>query len=142
MKKSTKIVALVLAVGITGLGIGTAAAMGGPGGFQGGFPRMMMQNGTGEFTGGGPGMMMQHRQRFMGRFGDRKLNLSESQVKTLMEARLIMRGNDRLKIGKIARKDDKTYLVDIVTVDDSLVQQIEIDKDSGFPSRRPFKKQQ
>ena len=125
MKRSIKIAAVVLVVSIAVLGIGTAIAKGGPGGY-----------GPGAFCNKQSGMMMQRGQGLMGRSANRELNLSEKQVKTLVEARLIRRGNDRLKIGKIAKKDDQTYLVDIVTVDDSLVRQVEIDKDSGFPARR------
>ena len=66
-------------------------------------------------------------------FSDRDLNLTVEQARTLMQARLIMRGNDRLKVGQVTEKDDKTLLVDIVTVDDSLVRQVEISQDSGFP---------
>ena len=71
------------------------------------------------------GMMKEYR-------GDRQLDLTAEQVKTLMEARLLMRGNDRLKVGQVAQKDEQTYLVDILTVDDSLVRQIEVDKNQGF----------
>jgi hypothetical protein len=44
-----------------------------------------------------------------------------------------MRGNDRLKVGQVAEKDKDTYVVDIVTVDDSLVRQVEVDRDNGLP---------
>jgi len=81
---------------------------------------------------GGPAMMMKHMGKH-GRFADRDLDLSADEAKTLVEARLIMRGNDRLKVGQVTQKDDDTYLVDVTTVDDSLVRQIEIDRDSGFP---------
>lgn len=67
-----------------------------------------------------------------GGYMDRELDLSAEEVKTLIEAKLIMRGDDRLKVGKVTQKDDETYVVDVVTVDDSLVRQIEIDKDKGF----------
>ena len=131
MKTSTKIITVVLITGL--VGIGTAIARGGPGGCHNGFPGMMM-HGPGGF-GGNPGMMMRKQMGPMGRFGDRKLNLSETQVRTMAEARLIMRGNDRLKIGKIAKKGEDSYLIDIVTVDDSLVRQVEIDKNSGLPTK-------
>lgn len=67
---------------------------------------------------------------------DRELDLSAEEVKTLIEAKLIMRGNDRLKVGLITQKDEQTYVVDIVTVDDSLVRQIEVDKDKGYKHGR------
>lgn len=74
-------------------------------------------------------MMMRHMRKH-GRFADR--DLSADEAKTLVEARLNMRGNDRLKVGKVTQKNDDTYLVDVTTVDDSLVRQVEIDRDSGF----------
>lgn len=63
------------------------------------------------------------------------LNLSADQVKTLAEARLIMTGNPNLKVGAVKAKDSDTYTVDIVTADNSLVLQREIDKHSGRASR-------
>ena len=81
---------------------------------------------------GGSAMAMTQKGR-PGRFADRDLNLSADEAKTLVEARLIMRGNDRLKVGQVAEKDQDTYLVDIVTVDDSLVRQVEVDHDNGLP---------
>lgn len=80
---------------------------------------------------GNPAMMMKHMGK-RGRFAERDLDLTADEAKTLVEARLIMRGNDRLKVGKVTQKDDDTYLVDVITVDDSLVRQVEIDRDNGF----------
>jgi hypothetical protein len=68
-----------------------------------------------------------------GRFMQQDLDLSIDEAKILMQARLIKRGNDRLKVGKIIEKDDTTYLVQIVTVDDSLVRELEIDRNTGRP---------
>ncbi len=83
-------------------------------------------------------MQNQKSMQFKGnrQFGGRQqkdLNLSADQAKTLMQARLIMRGNDRLKVGKVTEKDDTSYLVQIVTVDDSLVREVEIDRNTGRP---------
>ena len=71
-----------------------------------------------------------------GRFSGADLDLNIEQAKTLVQARLIMRGNDRLKVGKVTKKDDDTFLVDIVTVDDSLVRQVEVDRENGLPRGR------
>ncbi|MBL8628134.1 MAG: hypothetical protein JNM81_00795 [Rhodospirillaceae bacterium] len=71
----------------------------------------------------------------MGRDADRDLNLTGDQVKKLAEARLIMQGNPRLKVGAVKEKDKDTYTVDIVTVDNALVVTREVDKHSGRPSR-------
>ncbi len=75
------------------------------------------------------------------RMANRELNLTAEEAKTLVEANLIMRGNKRLQAGQVAEKDDNTYLVDIVTVDNSLVQQVEVDKNQGMarPSFRAGK---
>ena len=140
MNKLSKIAVAVLAVGV--VTSGAVIARGGPGagyGPGGGYGHgafcnqnkaMMMQRGRGGMKGMG-----------MGRHANRDLNLTESQVKTLVEARLIMRGNDRLKLGKVAKKDDQTYLVDIVTVDNSLVRQVEIDKNTGRRAWRTAQQQ-
>lgn len=48
-----------------------------------------------------------------------------------LEMHLQQHGNDRLKVGKVIDKDDKTIVAEIVTVDDSLVRTIEIDKATG-----------
>jgi hypothetical protein len=71
----------------------------------------------------------------MDRDGDRDLNLTADQVKKLAEARLILQGNPRLKVGAVKEKDKDTYSVDIVTVDNALVVTREVDKHSGRPSR-------
>ena len=131
MNKITKISAVVITTSV--LGMASLAALAGMG----------EHNGSGEGSGGHQGQMMgsnmeSHMKGQMGgKMGghmggtDRALDLSADEVRTLIEARMIMRGNDRLKVGKITQKDDQTYLVDIVTVDDSLVRQIEVDKNKG-----------
>lgn len=63
----------------------------------------------------------------------RNLDLDATDIKTLMSARLIMRGNDRLKVGKVVEGRQGTYDVDIVTVDDSLVRTMTISRQSGRP---------
>jgi len=84
---------------------------------------------------GGPGRMMKQMGKH-DRFMNRDLDLTADEAKTLVGARLIMRGNDRLKVGQVSEKDQDTYLVDIVTVDDSLVRQVEVDRDNGLPRGR------
>lgn len=83
---------------------------------------------------GGPGMMKNMQKP--GRMIDRNLDLTADEARTLVAARLIMRDNDRLKVGQVAEKDENTYLVDVVTVDDSLVRQVEVDRDNGLPRGR------
>ncbi len=121
--KYTAVSAIVAATGFTAL---TATA--GWGNHRGNCERA-------EFR-GGPSMMMKQMGK-RGRFADRELNLTAAEAKTLVEARLIMKGNDRLKVGQVTEGDQKTYLVDIVTVDNSLVRQVEVDRNNGLP-RGPF----
>ncbi len=59
------------------------------------------------------------------------------QVKAYMENRLAMRGNDRLKVGKVEAKGDNTIVAEIVTVDDSLVRTVEFDTRTG--AHRPIR---
>ncbi len=58
----------------------------------------------------------------------------ESVAKSL-ERWLSHMGNDRLKVGEVKAKDDKTIVAEIVTVDDSLVQRIEFDRKTGARRR-------
>ena len=66
---------------------------------------------------------------------NRELDLTVDQARTLAESRLILSGNDRLKIGSVEAIDDETIAVAIVTVDDSLVVRREIDRDTGRMKR-------
>jgi hypothetical protein len=66
---------------------------------------------------------------------NRDLELTVDQARTLAESRLILSGNDRLKIGSVEVIDDETIAVEIVTVDDSLVVRREIDRDTGRMKR-------
>ncbi len=66
---------------------------------------------------------------------DLDLNLTVDQARTLAESRLILSGNDRLKVGSVEVVDDDTIAVEIVTVDDSLVVRREIDRDTGRMKR-------
>lgn len=53
-------------------------------------------------------------------------------VTARMEHWLSMRGNDRLKLGKVEEVDEDTITAEIVTVDDSLVQKLTIDRHTGW----------
>jgi len=126
MNKIVKYTAVTVIVAATGFT--TLAATAGWGGHRGNCDRS-------EFR-GGPSMMMKQMGK-QSRFADRDLNLTAEEAKTLVEARLIMKGNDRLKVGQVVESDLDTYLVDIVTVDDSLVRQVKVNRDNGLP-RGPF----
>ena len=82
----------------------------------------------------GPRHMMSHvrdSKVWLGAGPGRDLNLTVDEARKLAEARLIMLGNDRLKVGPVKEKDADTIAVDIVTVDNALVMQREIDRHSG-----------
>jgi hypothetical protein len=107
----------------------------GPGMMQGGMGPGMMQGGMGM----GPGMM----QRGMGPgmmqggmgavFGSRvtpMMNLSTEDVRGYLTAQLDALNNKRLKVGDI-KADDGAITADIVTVDNSLVQRLKVDRHTG-----------
>ncbi|MES9942171.1 MAG: hypothetical protein ABW104_05955 [Candidatus Thiodiazotropha sp. 6PLUC2] len=125
MNKGLKVTIISAVVATSGMFALASSADAGWGGRKGNCDRGAMS--------GAPGMM-----QGKGNFGpamDRDLDLTADEAKTLVAARLIMRGNDRLKVGQVTTQDEDTYLVDIVTVDDSLVRQVEVDRDNGLPRR-------
>ena len=147
MKTSTIIATTVIAVaGLTALGIGSSFAHGpfGQGG-QGGpgygmHQGQMMQQGPGmmqgygKHQGYGPGMMQGNVNRGNCQYGQTATlatPLTVDDVRANFEQHLQRRGNDRLKVGAVTEQDDKTIVVEIVTVDDSLVRKIQIDKATG-----------
>jgi len=132
---------LVLGIAATALVIGVAAFSATPifahgsqgnGGQMGpGYSQGMMGHGHG---------MMSHGQGMMGSLNapcnqgagagiDR--NLGVDDVKGIVESRLAMHGNDRLKVGKVEATGEDTIVVEILTVDDSLVHKIEFDRKTG-----------
>lgn len=143
MKRNTAL--LTAAAAIIGIGaLATTATLAkGPHGYyfgQGYGPngygmQQMMQDGRGY----GPGQMAGfNRGRGNCAYGQNQAldtPLTIDDVRTQMEQHLKWRGNDRLKVGTVSEKDDKTIVAEIVTVDDSLVRKIEIDKTTGW--RKP-----
>ncbi len=107
----------------------------------------MMQGGQGH--GMGHGMMlggqgMGHEQMATAAVGENcfgatasGLDLTTDKVTKMLEQRLTMHGNDRLKVGKVVQTDDDTIVAEIVTVDGSLVNKFAIDRDTGV--HRPTK---
>ena len=57
--------------------------------------------------------------------------ITKDSAKTILENRLAYWGNPNLKIGKITEKDNY-FEGEIVTKDNSLVQKVQIDKNTGF----------
>ena len=101
----------------------------------------MMQGGQGGMMGpgmmgmmhGGQGGMMGHGMMGQG-FGDRVVpstHLSNDDVRHFLEHRLARRGNKRLKVGEVKEEGKDSIVADIVTVDDSLVERLKVDRHTG-----------
>ena len=61
--------------------------------------------------------------------GDKEL--SAEQVRAILAGQIAWTGNKRLKVGTVEQTDEESYVADIVTVDDSLVQKVEVDRRTG-----------
>jgi hypothetical protein len=97
-----------------------------------------MMHGRGMGYGYGPGMGMGYGGMPCWQQGAATgEDLTPDDVKARMERWLAMQGNDRLKLGRIEAVDDDTITVEIVTVDDSLVRKLEVDRHNGWT--RPAK---
>jgi hypothetical protein len=60
---------------------------------------------------------------------DRQLTADDARA--IVAGRLAMSGNKRLKVGEVKEKDAATVTAEIVTVDNSLVRRVEIDRKTG-----------
>ena len=112
-------------MGDMGQGMGGTTAGGCPimGGMMGSGQQGMMGQGMGGTMGGGMG----------GWFGSRvtpMMNLSVEDVRGYLSVQLDRLNNKRLKIGDI-KSDDGTVTADIVTIDNSLVQRLKVDRHTG-----------
>jgi hypothetical protein len=58
-------------------------------------------------------------------------NFSADDVSKILAGRLAWNGNKRLKVGKVTEKSENTYVAEIVTIDNSLVEMIEVDRKTG-----------
>ena len=158
MKTKRILLAAVMAGGIAVTAVGTAVAQGmqsdmAPGMMQGGAragmmgSRMMcpgmMQGDMGQGMMGqgmmgsgmmGPGMMRGGMDPGRGAlFGSRvtpMMNLSVEDVRGYLALQLDRLNNKRLKVGDI-NAEDGTITADIVTVDNSLVQRLKVDRRTG-----------
>lgn len=113
--------------GTTRRGMG-AGMMGGEDGMMD--PQMMMRMHGGMdkgMMGGGMGpmgpcpMMMTRTDK----------DFSAEQVRDILEGQIAWTGNKRLKVGGVEQKDEETYVAEIATVDDSLVQRVEVNRSTG-----------
>jgi hypothetical protein len=64
-------------------------------------------------------------------------DLSAENIKDIIEGHFAWMGNKRLTAGKVTKMDESTYLAEVVTVDGSLVQKFEVDRNTG--SMRPVR---
>ena len=92
----------------------------GSGMMQGGMGSGMMQGGMG--SGGGA---------IFGSRATPMMNLSVDDVRGYLAVQLDRLNNKRLKVGDI-KSEDGTITVDIVTVDNSLVQRLKVDRHTGI----------
>ena len=114
---------------MSGKGSGQQGMMGqGMGGMMGSGQQGMMGQGM-----MGPGMMQGGMPGMGGLFGSRVtpiMNLSVEDVRGYLAVQLDRLNNKRLKIGDI-KSDDGTVTAEIVTIDNSLVQRLRIDRHTG-----------
>ena len=120
---------------------GGMMGQGGPGmmnqGMMGGCPMMegMMGSGMGMHGGmvgqDGPGMMQGRKGAMFGSRVTPMMNLSPEDVRGYLTAQVDLLNNKRLKVGDI-KADDGTITADIVTVDNSLVQRLKVDRHTGI----------
>jgi len=80
------------------------------------------------------GMMVGHMSAGMsGLFGSRvvpKMNLSADDVRGYLTAQIDRLGNKRLKVGSV-NADSGNIIAEVVTVDNSLVQRMKVDRSTG-----------
>ena len=68
-----------------------------------------------------------------GLFGSRvvpKMNLSADDVRSYLTAQIDRLGNKRLKVGSV-NADTGNIIAEVVTVDNSLVQRMQVDRSTG-----------
>ncbi len=97
----------------------------GSGMMQGGMGQGMMQGDM------GPGMMQGGMGALFGSRVTPMMNLSADDVRGYLTVQLDRFNNKRLKVGDI-KADDGTITADIVTVDNSLVQRLKVDRHMGL----------
>lgn len=109
----------------------------GPGGGMG--QSMMMPDGGSRQGMMGSGGMMNRGKMMSGGNRDHgfgkpitpMIHLSVEDVRHALEHRLGQRGNKRLKVGSVKVDGEDTIIAEIVTVDDSLVRRLKVDRHTG-----------
>jgi hypothetical protein len=94
-------------------------------------PAMTGGMGPGMMQGGmGPGMMQGGIGALFGSRVTPTMNLSAEDVRGYLAVQLDRLNNKRLKVGDI-KSEDGTITADIVTIDNSLVQRLKVDRHTG-----------
>ena len=121
--------ALLLVVGVGSMvfahGPGYGRGYGGGGGYG---PMHGYMHGYGAGPGGGAGAYGGPCWSTPEATGEK---LTKDSAKKLLENRLAFSRNPNLKVGKVVEKGDY-FVGEIVTKDNSLVQKLQIDKNTGF----------
>ena len=78
----------------------------------------------------GPGMIQGGMGAMFGSRVTQMMNLSAEDVRGYLPAQVDRLNNKRLKVGDI-KADDGSITADIVTVDNSLVQRLKVDRHTG-----------
>ena len=99
-----------------------------------------MDHGMGQGTGHGTGQGMDHGMMMGPAHGAAPCpgsaavtdeNIDADVVRSWLDRSLEAHGNKRLKVGDVTATDDDTIVAEIVTIDGSLVQRIEVDRQTG-----------
>ena len=91
----------------------------------------MMHRGYDRGWGGGPGMMDPDSGQDTRRYGGQPEPLGKDQARLLVENYLRNQRNPNLKVGDVADKEE-VFEATIVTKDGSLVDKLEVDKETGW----------
>ena len=84
-------------------------------------PRGMRQPGMMRGRGMGPALL----------YGPPAEGITVERARTMLEGVLAWHGNPRLKLGTVEEQDEDTIIAEILTVDDSLVQKLAMDRTTG-----------
>jgi hypothetical protein len=84
-------------------------------------PRGMRQHGMMRSRGVGPMLL----------YGPPAEGITVERARAMLEGALAWHGNPRLKLGTVEEQDEDTIVAEILTVDDSLVQRLAIDRATG-----------
>jgi hypothetical protein len=78
-----------------------------------------------------PGMMRGRGMRPALLYGPPAEGITVERARAMLEGVLAWHGNPRLKLGTVEEQNDDTIVAEILTVDDSLVQRLAIDRATG-----------